>query len=255
MKKTVIGIVSAVIVVVLVCTVTCIIPAGHTGVIIKLGAVQDEVLQEGFHVKTPFITKIKKIDNRVIRVDVDGSSSSKDLQTIGATVSVNYRVNTSQSSTLYKNVGNKYEDVVVRPAIQESLKAVAAQYTAEELITRRQDVSEQMKENLSEKISSYGLTVEKFNILNFNFSEEFDRAIEAKQTAQQEALKAEQDLQRIKVEAEQEITKAQAEAEAYKLKSTELTDNMVKMEAINKWDGKLPTYMTSGQEMFNIPTN
>jgi len=231
-----------------------IVPPGHTGVVTILGAVSDNVLSEGLHFKAPIITTIIKVDNRVMKVEVDSSSASKDLQTVRATISLNYKVDRSSSSNIYKYVGMDYENVIIRPAIQECIKAVTAKYTAEELITKRQDVGEQMKSLISEKIDTYGLRAEIFNIVNFDFSEEFNKAIEAKQTAQQAALKAEQDLARIKIEAEQKIADAQAEAEAYRLKSQEITDDMIRMEAIKKWDGKLPNYYAGDKgSIFNIP--
>ena len=109
-----------------------------------------------------------------------------------------------------------------------------------------------MEEAISQKINSYGLTIEVFNIINFEFSEEFNKAIEAKQTAQQEALKAEQDLARIKVEAEQKITQAEAEAEAYRLTNAEITDKVLMMEFINKWDGKLPAVASDTSGIFDV---
>ena len=109
-----------------------------------------------------------------------------------------------------------------------------------------------MKENLSEKISPYGITVELFNIISFDFSEEFNAAIEAKQTAQQNALKAEQDLRRVEIEAQQEIEKAKAEAESYRLKNQEITDNTLKMAWIEKWDGKLPAVSGGEGMMFDL---
>ena len=109
-----------------------------------------------------------------------------------------------------------------------------------------------MEEAISEKINPYGMSIEVFNIVNFDFSEEFNKAIEAKQTAQQEALKAEQDLARIKVEAEQTIEKAKAEAEAYKLKNEQLTDTVIMMEFINKWNGELPKVTSDSGMMFDV---
>lgn len=229
-----------------------VVPGGHTGVVITTGSVNDNVLPEGLHFVTPFITKVKKIDNRVVRTDVDVSSASKDLQTVTGTMSVNYRVNPKSSAQLYKNVGKKYEEVIVRPAIQETTKAVVAKFTAEELITNRQSVSEQMKVALKEKVSPYGLDVEVFNVINFDFSEEFNAAIEAKQTAQQNALKAEQDLARIKIEAEQKIEKAKAEAETYRLQNQEITDKTLILKYLEKWDGKLPTVTSDSQNIFDI---
>jgi regulator of protease activity HflC (stomatin/prohibitin superfamily) len=217
-----------------------IVPAGHTGVRVTMGSVSEVPLTAGLHFKLPFLQVIEIMDNRVLRVDIDSSSASRDLQMIQATVSLNYRVDRASSPSLFKNIGKEFENRIVRPTIQECIKAVTAQYTAEELITKRQDVSNQIKNLIAEKIESHGLRTELFNIINFDFSEEFNIAIEAKQTAQQQALKAEQDLVRIKVEAEQRIAEAQAVAEAYRLQSQELTENMIKAKWIEKWDGRLP---------------
>lgn len=228
------------------------IQAGHTGVVTTFGKVSDTVLQEGLHAKIPFVQHVIQIDNRVLKADVESSSASKDLQTVSSTISVNYRVDKMNSANIYQNVGINFENQIVKPAIQECVKAVTAKYTAEELITKRQLVGDQMKEALSEKITPYGLDIEVFNIISFDFSEEFNKAIEAKQTAQQNALKAEQDLQRIKVEAQQKVEQAKAEAEAYKLKSQEITDEMIMMEYINKWNGQLPKIVSDASSIFDI---
>ncbi|MDD6992041.1 MAG: prohibitin family protein [Oscillospiraceae bacterium] len=216
------------------------VQAGHSGVVLTFGKVSEAVLSEGLHVKIPFIQQIIQIDNRVLKAEVDCSSASKDLQTVSSTIALNYRVRNEASAKIYKEVGLSYENVIINPAIQECVKAVTAKYTAEQLITERQIISDQMKDLLNEKISSYGLELEIFNIISFEFTAEYNAAIEAKQTAQQNALKAEQDLQRIKVEAEQTVAQAQAEAEAYRLKSEQITPQMIAMEYIDKWDGKLP---------------
>ncbi|MGN1106356.1 MAG: prohibitin family protein [Huintestinicola sp.] len=216
------------------------VQAGHSGVVLTFGKVSEAVLSEGLHVKIPFIQQIIQIDNRVLKAEVDCSSASKDLQTVSSTIALNYRVRNEASAKIYKEVGMSYENVIINPAIQECVKAVTAKYTAEQLITERQIISDQMKELLNEKISSYGLELEIFNIISFEFTAEYNAAIEAKQTAQQNALKAEQDLQRIKVEAEQTVAQAEAEAEAYRLKSEQITPQMIAMEYIDKWDGKLP---------------
>lgn len=228
------------------------VPAGHTGVVTKFGAVSDTVLEEGLHFKIPFITQVIYIDNRVLKTEVSSSSASKDLQTVESTIALNYRVNKTNSTSLYKNVGTDFENVIINPAIQECVKAVTAQYTAEELVTSRQEVGDRMRELLSEKITPYGLNIEIFNIISFDFSEEFNAAIEAKQTAQQNALKAEQDLARVKVEAEQQIEQAKAEAESYRLKNQEITKETLLMEWINKWDGKLPAVSGSGDTILDI---
>ena len=243
-----------IIAIIIICNSVKIIPAGHTGVVLRLGAVNKRVMQEGLSVKIPFIEGVVKIDNRVKKEEVSATSASKDLQTVSSTIAVNYRVMKQQSSKLYQNVGNNFTEVVIAPTIQECVKAVTAGFTAEQLITDRQSVSRLIKDNLEAKLSPYGIAVEGLNITNFDFSTEFNKAIEAKQTAQQQALKAEQDLARIKVEAEQKITEARAEAEAFRLKQQSLTKDMIALEAIKKWDGKLPEYYGgNGGMLFNIP--
>ncbi|MBQ4645234.1 MAG: prohibitin family protein [Clostridia bacterium] len=231
-----------------------VVQAGHTGVVLTFGAVEDTELEEGLHFKIPFIQRVVQMNNRTQKIETEGSSSSKDLQIISYVVAVNYHVNDDSSASLYQNVGTDYGSVVIVPAIQESIKAVTAQYTAEELITKRQTVGEQIKDALSEKINQYGITVEIFNIVDFDFSEEFNAAVEAKQTAQQNALKAEQDLARIEVEAQQKITQAEAEAESIRLIQEALAKSPDYVDYIkwNKWNGELPTVMGDSDILLNM---
>ena len=238
--KIVAAVIVLLIVVIIGCSAFTTVRAGHTGVVVTFGKVSSSVLGEGLHLKIPFIQQVVQIDNRVQKAEVDCSSASKDLQTVTSTIALNYKVRNSASADTYQNVGPDFESIIVSPAIQECVKAVTAKYTAEQLITERQSIGDQMKDLLGEKINSYGIDIEIFNIITFEFTDEYNAAIEAKQTAQQNALKAEQDLQRIKVEAEQTVAKAQAEAEAYRLKSEQITPQMIAMEYIDKWDGKLP---------------
>ncbi len=251
-KKLILALIVAVVVIALGSFSVVVVPAGHTGVQVTLGAVGGDVLQEGMHFKVPFVTNIVVMDNRVLKTEVECSSASKDLQTVSSTIALNYRVGRENSASIYKNVGTNFETIIVNPAIQECVKSVTAKYTAEELITERQKVGDQMKDALREKITPYGLDIEVFNIISFEFSEEFNAAIEAKQTAQQNALKAEQDLARIKVEAEQKVEQARAEAEAYRLKNEQITDQTLMMEWISKWDGKLPAVAGEGGYMFDV---
>ncbi len=254
LKKIIIFGVIALLAIILIASTFTVVGAGNTGVVVTLGAVSDNVLSEGLHLRIPFAQQIVQINNRTQKIETDGSASSKDLQVITYLVAVNYRVDHSSSASLFKNIGKNYESVIITPAIQESIKAVTAQYTAEELITRRQEVSTQIKDALSEKIGEYGISVEIFNIINFDFSDEFNAAVEAKQTAQQNALKAEQDLARIEIEAKQKVTQAEAEAESIKLIQNALTASPDYVEYIkwSKWDGKLPTVMGDGDYILDI---
>ena len=247
-------IIAAVIVLGVLSTCFTVVQAGHTGVVLTFGAVSDSVLSEGLHFKMPLVQQVIQVNNRTQKIETQGTASSKDLQIVSYVVAVNFRINNTASAELYKNVGADYSNVIVAPAIQESIKAVTAQFTAEQLITERQTVGEQIKTALGEKISAYGITVEIFNIVNFDFSDEFNAAVEAKQTAQQQALKAEQDLARIEVEAKQKVTQAQAEADSIRLIQEALSaaPDYVEYVKWNKWNGELPSVMTDGGVIVDV---
>ncbi|MGN0538027.1 MAG: prohibitin family protein [Acutalibacteraceae bacterium] len=219
------------------------VPAGSKGVLLNMGAVSGKVYNEGIAFKIPFIQEIEIIDTRVKKLEIeDNSSASKDLQPITSSIAVNYRVNADYVCDLYQNIGVQYESTIISPAISECIKSITSQYTAEELITKRSEVSEGMKTLLQEKLKNKYIIIDSFNITNFSFSDAFNAAIEEKQIAEQNALKAKYDLERIQTEAQQEITKAQGEAEAMKIKNEQLSDKILYLEYINKWDGKMPTY-------------
>lgn len=221
-----------------------IVEAGHTGVVVTLGKVNEGVLQEGMHAKIPFAQEIVKIDNRIAKLEVDTEAFSKDLQTVTTKLAINYRVDTKKSDSIYKNIGANYEDVLVTPAVNEVLKAITAKYTAEESVTNRALISDGLVEGLNEKLNSIGLYITDVNIINFDFSEAFINAIEEKQVAQQQLLKAETEKQTAITNAEAEAEtiriKAEAEAQANTTLSESLTEKILENNKIEKWDGKLP---------------
>ena len=165
-----------------------IVDAGHTGVVVTMGKVNEGVLQEGIHFKIPFIQNVVKIDNRIQKLEVQTEAFSKDLQSVDTTLAINYRVDTAKSYSIYKNIGANYEDVLVTPAVNEVLKAITATYTAEETVTNRALISDGLVTGLNEKLNSIGLYVTDVNIIDFDFSEAFITAIEEKQVAQQQLL-------------------------------------------------------------------
>lgn len=243
-KKTIIILLVAIVVIATVASSMTIVEAGHTGVVVTLGKVEDHVLQEGLHFKIPFIQEVVRIDNRITKLDVDTEAFSKDLQTVSTTIAINYRVDTSKSYSIYKNIGRNYESVLVIPAVNEVLKAIAAKYTAEESVTNRTLVSEGLVAGLNEKLNEIGLYVTDVNIINFDFSEAYINAIEEKQVAQQQLLKAETEKQTAitNAEAEAEATKirAEAEAEANRILAESITAELIEYQKIEKWNGELP---------------
>lgn len=225
-----------------------IVQPGHRGIVVQLGAVQPGVLEEGFHFKIPFLQTVVPTEVRVQKAQSEQTAASKDLQVVTTTVAVNYHLDPNAVDKLYQEVGLSYQDRIVEPAIGEALKSVTAQYTAEELISKRPEVSAKIKETLSGKLSQYHIVLDEINITEFKFSEEYNQAIEQKQIAEQQALKAELDLQRIEIEAKQKIEQAKAEAESLRLQKQEVTPELIKLreieaeiKAIEKWDGKLPS--------------
>lgn len=229
-----------------------IIGAGERGVILTWGAVSDRVLEEGIHWRTPIAQKVKKLDVKVQKDEVNADAASKDLQSVSSTVALNYRIDPKNVHRLWQEVGKDYNSRLIAPAIQEAVKAVTAQYTAEELISKRGEVRDGIKAVLRERLTPKHLIIEDFSIVNFSFSDEFNHAIESKQTAVQTALKAENDLRRIEIEAKQQIEKAKADAESIRIQANALLQNpqLVELRAVEKWNGVLPSYVLGGSIPF-----
>lgn len=225
-----------------------IVPTGYAGIKTNFGKVQKETIQEGLNIKAPFVEKIVKIDCRTKKLEVDGSGSTRDMQDVNVKIAVNYNVEKKIASKLYKNVGIDYENIVIQPAMQEAIKSNLAKYTAEELISKRSEVSDKIQEDLSHKISSNGFKITDFNVINIDFSQAYDAAIEQKAVKQQEVATAQAELEKTKIENEKEIEQAKKDAEVMRLQNQEITDKTlqlkeleIKQKAINKWNGILPT--------------
>ncbi len=233
------------------------INAGNRGVLLTFGKPTMDAKIEGFHLKVPFIQTIKKMEVKTQKYEAQASSASKDLQIVSTSIAVNYHLLSEMVPEIYRDVGIGYNDRLTQPAVQEVVKAVTAQFTAEELITKRPDVKEKIKFELQERLNERGIIVEDISITNFDFSESFNSAIEAKVTAEQQKLKADRDLERIKVEAEQKITQAKAEAESIRIQSEALKSNsdILELRAIEKWDGILPKVTGGAIPFINLNTS
>lgn len=231
---------------------------GYVGVKTRFGKVQNDVINEGLNVKVPFIERIVKIDCRTKKIEISSEGSSKDMQTVTTTVVVNYNVKKETANALYKDIGKEYEDIIINPAVLESIKSAMAQYTAEELITKRSEVSNKIQETLESKISERGLIISEFNLTNIDFSEEYDKAIEEKAVKQQEVVTAQAELEKQKIQNEKEISIAEKDAKVMELQNTQITDKTlklkeleVKQKMIEKWNGQLPT-TTLNDNMLNL---
>ncbi len=244
-----------------------VVDAGNVGVVKRLGAVQPEALPEGFHFKRPFVDIVEQVNVRLVPVQVKASAASRDLQTVTTDVTVAYSVNGEFAPITFQRIGDtrKVAAAVVEPAIQESVKAVTAQFSAEELVTKRALVKQNIQAAIESFITStlnekdIGNSVQLANvaITDFAFSDEFNRAIEAKVKAEQEAMQAKNEKIRRVTQAEASAAERElaADAEAYstevqskaradaiKREAAALTDNpeLIQLRAVEKWDGVLP---------------
>lgn len=255
-KKIVIPVVILIVALIVAMNSFVVVGAGHTGVVVTLGKVNDGVLQEGMHAKIPFVQDVVKIDNRIQKLEVNTEAFSKDLQSVNTVLAINYRVDTAKSYSIYKNIGADFEEVLVVPAVNEVLKAITATYTAEESVTNRALISDGLVEGLNNKLNNIGLYVTDVNIIDFDFSDAFITAIEEKQVAQQQLLKAETEKQTAitNAEAKAEAVKIQAEGEAAANKkiSDSLTEKIIENKKLEKWNGELPQVQGNGGTIIDI---
>jgi regulator of protease activity HflC (stomatin/prohibitin superfamily) len=246
-----------------------VIDAGKVGVVKRLGAVQPASLPEGFHFKLPFADQIIKVDVRLMNSRSAALSSSKDLQSVRTTVEVQYSINGEMAPFTYQKVGlnRQIQARVIEPAIGESVKAVTAQYTAEELVTKRGTVKLQIQAaiqnyidaTLEKKQIKEGIEIANVAITDFNFSDEFNRAIEMKVKAEQEALQAKNEKIKRITQAEAAASEQQlsADASAYEIavaskaraaaikreaKALHNNPELIQLRIAEKWDGKLPRF-------------
>jgi regulator of protease activity HflC (stomatin/prohibitin superfamily) len=198
------------------------------------------------HLVVPGVNQVVLLEVRTQKEVSQSTAASKDLQVVTANIALNFHINKEQAATLYQNVGTEYRARIIDPVVQESLKVVTARYTAEELIRLRDKVKNEVEKEITQRLGVYNISVEPMgvSITNFDFSEEFNKAIEQKQVAQQMAEKQKYVLQQAQLEAQTSITKAKGVAESGRINAQALQVQggrlVLAREWIDKWDGKLP---------------
>ncbi len=222
-----------------------IVNAGERGVIMKFGKVQNQVLDEGIHPILPIVTSVKRLSVRVQQNTFQSDAASKDLQKITTELAVNWHIDPIGANKVFQQVGDEQQIItgIITPAVSEVLKAATSKKTAEEIITLRTQLKEEIDTNLKKRLATYGLIVDDVSLVNFAFSPEFSKAIEAKQIAEQEAKQAEFSAKKATQEAQAEINRAKGQAEAQRLQRQTLTPPLLQQQAIDKWDGHFPTVM------------
>jgi regulator of protease activity HflC (stomatin/prohibitin superfamily) len=248
-----------------------IVDAGYRGVLVQFGNVAtDASLDEGIHFVTPFRDSVVQMEVRTQKTVENAASASADLQDVTTQVALNYRIDPDNAQVVYQQLGFDYGNRVIAPAIQESVKQVTARFNAEELITKRETVKNQIEEQIKARLAPYNVLVDTISITEFQFSEQFRIAVEAKVEAQQRALQAQNDLRRIEIEAQQNeakavgeqkaniaraegvrqsnVLQAEGESQAINIIDEQLRSSPTYLEWLKtqRWDGKLPLVTGGG---------
>jgi regulator of protease activity HflC (stomatin/prohibitin superfamily) len=190
------------------------VEAGNRGVVLQMGKVTGTVRGEGMYFKLPWIQSVTQLSVQTVAYEAEAESASNDLQDVFTTVTLNYKLQPDKVATIYQTLRKDYEQRIIKPAIQESVKAVTANFNAEELVTKRPEVKQKIESSLTDRLVAHGITIDTLSITNFKFSETFTASIEAKVSAAQKALEAENKLRQVQVEAQQVKAKAEGDAQA-----------------------------------------
>ena len=225
---------------------------GERGVLMTFGAVQHGVLAPGLHMKIPLVQTVKRMNVQIQKSQTQETAASRDLQDVTSEVAVNWAINPLDAEWVYERLGDESQlaDKVIAPIVSNAVKAVAAHYDAEQLVEKRDQVRDQIQQQIVAALTQYKVQVQGVNITNFQFSQDYSHAIEQKQVAQQRAQQAEYDLARVKVQAQQEVAQAEGQAQAQKLLQSTLTPQIIQLKAVEKWNGVLPQVTGNGAVSF-----
>jgi len=247
--------------------------SGYAGVLSEFGSVQETPLLPGLHVAVPFYQTINQVSTQPQTVTSDESGSTHDLQLVNTSIAVTFHVNPDSAPDFYQSFRD-FDTLgarIIAPAVSNDVKAVTANYDAEELVTKRDIVAAQIKELIISSLAPYHLTIEAVNVSNFAFSDAYTQAIELKQVAQQQAQQAQYTLQQTQISAQQQVVQAkaqadaavetaqgqanallltsQAQAKANGLIADSLNPMLLQQKALDRWNGALPTYLSPGTPM------
>ncbi|MCE2976814.1 MAG: prohibitin family protein, partial [Pseudanabaena sp. CoA8_M7] len=225
-----------------VCCFFVVVNAGERGVLMQFGKVQPHILDEGIHPILPIAQTVQKLSVRVQKQEISAEASSKDLQEVFTDVALNWHIIPEHVNLIYQQIGDKLAiiDRIIDPAVEEVLKAVMAKYTAEEIITKRGNVKDEVDALLTTRLSGYNIAVDDISLVHVHFSQRFRDAVEAKQIAEQEAKRAEFIALKAIKEAEAKVNLARGEGEAQKILRDTLSPELLQKQVIDKWNGNLP---------------
>jgi len=220
---------------------------GEVGIVKHFGAidpVHPDIFDPGIHTKVPFRDDVVIFDTRIQKEQVEAFAASKDGVTIHSTIAINFHIDATKAPLILQNIGPNYRERIIDQQIQQAFKDVTALYAGLELIQKREEVAIKARTTLKDKLSPYYIVVDEFTIPNYEFPKEFNDAILATQVANQQNLQAKQLQEKAKTEAETALIVAQGLANAQKAQATTLTPEYLQLQAINKWNGQLPQFLT-----------
>lgn len=254
-KKIFWGVAGLVLVIIVLSGLFYTIKSGEEGVLFTFGKASIIARGPGFHIKIPLVQSVVKFDVRTMKYEEDASAASSDLQDVFTKVAINYHLIRGTTPGVFSELGVTYETKVIQPYVSEIVKAVTAKFTAEELITKRESVREEIQRILTDRLLVRNIQTEQVSITNFQFSKAFTEAIEAKVTAEQNALAAKNKLEQVKFEAQQRIEEAKGKADAMAIEIQSLRQNkdILQLRAIEKWDGVMPLVTGGAMPFISLP--
>jgi len=261
------GLVTFVVIIVVMFESVVVVEAGHRGVVLYVGAVENRVLGEGIHFIIPFAEQVVQLEVRTLKFQADATAASNDLQEVQTTIALNYHISPSQANTIYQQLGADYADRIIAPTIQESVKASVAKFNAEELITKRATAKAVIAQSIANTLGARDIVVETVFITDFRFSQAFSSQVESKVVAFQKFLTEQNNLLAIQVVANQTVVQAQAtaranvakangESQAIRIITLQLRQSPTYLQwlSINRWNGQLPYALGSGAvPFFQLP--
>src|SRR5713226_4248985 len=265
--KIVAGIVTFVVIIVFMIQSVVVVEAGHRGVVLYVGAVENRVLGEGIHFIIPFAEQVIQMEVCTLKFEANATAASNDLQEVQTTIALNYHISPSQANIIYQQLGADYADRIIAPTIQESAKASVAKFNAEELITKRATAKAVIAQTIGNTLSARDIVVETVFITDFKFSQAFANQVESKVVAFQKFLTEQNNLKAIQVIANQTVVQAQAsaranvarasgESQAIQVITVQLKQSPQYLQwlSINRWNGQLPYALGSGAfPFFQLP--
>jgi prohibitin 2 len=261
------GIVTFIVIIVVMFESVVVVEAGHRGVVLYVGAVENRVLGEGIHYIIPFAEQVIQMEVRTLKFQANASAASNDLQEVQTTIALNYHISPSQANIIYQQLGADYADRIIAPTIQESVKASVAKFNAEDLITKRATAKAVIDQSIANTLTARNIVVETVFITDFKFSQAFASQVESKVVAFQKYLTEQNNLRAIQVIANQTVVQAQAsaranvakangESQAIKIITVQLKQSPTYLQwlSINRWNGQLPYALGSGAvPFFQLP--